>query len=45
MPALIFVMLAAMAAFTDINITSVGYPALPGIISHYNCEIVPCRLI
>ncbi len=25
--------------------TSVGYPALPGTISQYNCEIVPCRLI
>ena len=25
--------------------TNVGYPALPGSISQYNCEIVPCRLI
>jgi hypothetical protein len=24
---------------------SVGYPALPGTILQYNCEIVPCRLI
>jgi hypothetical protein len=23
--------------------TNVGYPALPGSISQYNCEIVPCR--
>jgi hypothetical protein len=25
--------------------TSVDYLALPGTISQYNCEIVPCRLI
>jgi hypothetical protein len=36
------------SVWTYLNIlyyTSLGYPALPGTISQYHCEIVPCRLI